>query len=608
MYSFDILDTCFCRTCGEPYAVFDLLARYVLGDNISQSQLADFRYIRIKGEHLAREKRIAEDVTIKQIYDECDFRGLTSLSNEELIEKEIDVERHVLRPIFETLKLIKDLHEKNEKVVFISDMYLPSLFFENLLKEFEFWKDGDLIFVSCEIGKTKATGNLYKYIAEKENFIFKNWHHQGDNRNSDYKVPKKLGISCKHKEFEYSKTQYKMKNANLCISENFMARLAGISKSLCVGMENDCRVNFAADYLAPLYVSFVYGILKHAFEHGIKFLFFLARDGYMLYKIAQEMQWMFPSVGINYLYVSRKSLYLPHIKNLTTEELVSIMPNKYASREELFDNLQISEQQMKSIGDDFEGDNLVEIVKKKWKEQRENVILYFKQEGLASNEYKSAIVDIRGSRKCHRYINQILSDYGYESSYAYFLEVTSDRIFPNSSDEYYSVYFGDYIRSDAFRHITDVEVFLYERYFCISDALRTIGYSKTSSGEIVPEYEQEEFPDIYAELCRINESVCLRYCREFIYNKLYLFYDSISNISLHLISEFARKPSREYLKVLSQIEFKETRYSSTRIVGMITPTSIIKKNIKWGRGSLMMTCPILMYLYDIFSKMIRKIR
>lgn len=54
---------------------------------------------------------------------------------------------------------------------------------------------------------------------------------------------------------------------------------------------------------------------------GITKLHFLSRDGYILYKIAEVVQMGYPEIKLNYLFVSRYSLFLPSIYSLSREEI-----------------------------------------------------------------------------------------------------------------------------------------------------------------------------------------------------------------------------------------------------------------------------------------------
>ena len=604
--SFDILDTCLCRTCGEPYAVFDLLARDVLGAGITPPQLSDFRLIRTKGERNARQKSVAEDVTIEQIYQECDFSGLTDLTNDKIIEREILIERKVLKPIYNTLQKIKKIHSQGMFIVYISDMYLPSAFFVEILKDFGFWKEGDKIFVSCEIGKSKVTGHLFKYVANELNISFWRWSHYGDNRHSDVNVPRRLGIIAHHVKFGYSHYQNYLRGKDYEPSECYMARLAGISRAIVISDKYSPRLKFAADIIAPIYVTFTYNVLKDAIKRGITRLFFIARDAYIIYCIAKEIAPVFPDIEMRYLYTSRKALYLPSLDDVTLDSLRTILPPyKSQCEDDYFDNFQVDRNGL--TYDKFQNNqvpqSMIENIKKCWNEQKKNTIDYFIQEKLADNHARIGIVDVRGSRKSQKCINKILKDNGYKEVYGYYLESDMHRIIPESPKEYSAFVFSDYCVSPNFKNLS-LNTILLEKYFCISSSKRTCGYIRNKNGEILPKFEDGEIiPEHIDSIHQLNVSVCLDFLRYFIENKLDIHSTAIFNYSFSLISEFANHPQREYVKVLKNIEYNETSHHGQKIVGIVNPFSIYKNKYRWFRGALLLTSPFLLSVYDCLKDM-----
>lgn len=599
-YSFDVFDTCLCRTCGEPYAVFDLVARELFGINASRAQIADFRYIRKKGEIIARKRTDKEDITIEDIYQYCDFSGLTTLSNIEIIELEKLIEKRVLKPIYKTLNLITRYHERNIHIIYISDMYLPSSFIKEMLELYGFWKDGDSIFVSGEIGKSKASGDLFRYVSQKVQCHFYQWKHFGGNRHSDVNVPRRMGILAERLNFGYSFYQKRLLLKDSSPSENYMARAVGVSRAISLSYSDDVRYKFASDFIAPIYVPFVYYILSDAVKRNMKRLYFMARDGYILYKIAQSMNYLFPSIEIRYLYVSRKSLYLPSLKDLSKDSLETLLLHDSNDIEGLYDNFQIDIDRKKykldSIDDILRNEDVFKLLKCRWEEQKENCLGYFKQERLASEFSDVAIVDIRGTRKCQRSINQILNSAGYCNVFAYYLEADKNRIFPTPSDEYDAVFYGDYLQSKNYNNMS-VTALLFEKYFCISNNKRTSGYIK-NRGKIKPEFDEGELlPDYYNEIQQINECVCLLYTKYFMDNSLQKHSNVIMNYTLSVLSDFIRMPRREYLLSLKHLYFSETKHKSVEFIKFLGINDLIRHRVMWIRGSLMYTCPLLLYIY-----------
>ena len=178
IYSYDIFDTCLVRACGEPSHVWDILAHKILGESADFAQIADFVLIRRSAEGKAREELISnekEDVTIEDIYTYCDFSSLTNISKQNIMEEEMAVEEKMLIPVYSVLQEINQLHKEGKNVTFISDMYLPLSFIQHILVTTGFFHEGDHLYISGEVGKSKATGHLYDFVQRELSADGKHW-------------------------------------------------------------------------------------------------------------------------------------------------------------------------------------------------------------------------------------------------------------------------------------------------------------------------------------------------------------------------------------------------------------------------------------------------
>ena len=324
--SFDIFDTCLVRACGRPEFVFDILARKVLGQDSNMTQCMDFAYIRRKAESSAIQQNVKkeiEEITIDEIYDECDFSSLTDVPKDKIKKIELELEKELLFPVMEIKDKIDKIRNQNIKILFISDMYLPSLFVMNILMGFGIMKEGDKLYISSEYRKKKSTGSLYKLIKQNESISYNEWQHYGDNIISDVKIPRKLGIKAQKVFHSWSFYERMLALQEMTSSQFSLKMMASISKTIRLQHPKSPELYFAADLIAPLYVPFVYHIMSEAEKRGITSLYFLARDGYIFYKIALCFRNRFPHINLHYLYVSRKSLYLPGLKDLTYNSLKS---------------------------------------------------------------------------------------------------------------------------------------------------------------------------------------------------------------------------------------------------------------------------------------------
>ena len=301
VFSFDVFDTCLCRRCGEPRMLFEVLSLKVLQAMGSSGN-----------EHL-RQLFVAERVgaggrSLEEIYHQVAVHFPLPCSVERMVELELETEKEMLSPIVATRRLVEEKRKKGT-ILFISDMYLPSSFIQQRLVEHGFFKEGDRLYVSDELGAWKYDGSLYRLVKEKEGIPYRQWHHYGDNRHGDYKVPRHLGIHAHHLYYDYS--YYEEKWCHLPLLQFQFGRIAaGVSRAARLQSEADeSQSLFVTDISAPMMLSWVLRIMKDAQDKGLRRLYFCARDTLAEYHIARKLTFLFPSVEVRYLFVSRQSLY-----------------------------------------------------------------------------------------------------------------------------------------------------------------------------------------------------------------------------------------------------------------------------------------------------------
>ena len=417
IYSYDIFDTCLVRACGEPSHVWDILAHKILGSSADIALISDFVLIRRSAEGKAREELIChekEDVTIEDIYTYCDFSSLTDIPKQVIMEAEMAVEEKMLTPVYSVLQEIDQLHQEGKCVTFISDMYLPQSFIKHILVTTGFFHEGDHLYISGDVGKSKSTGHLFDYVQRELSADCKHWNHQGDNRHSDYEVPRKKGIKAKLISHPLSYYERKAIEYDRALSSPDVSKLSAVSRAVRLSTKSEPAYRFAADFIAPLMTTFVHHIFEDAKVRGLQHLYFVARDACILYHIAQHFVHHYPDITIHYLRASRQSLYEPD----------------------------------------------------------ENCLPYLHQEGLTRPH--SAIVDMVGSRRCQQCINELLLQNGYPQVFAYYFEVTPYRIM--STDAFTAMYYQEQLAGSPHYHQASHPLF--EQYFGITDQYRTIGYQK----------------------------------------------------------------------------------------------------------------------------------
>lgn len=600
VYSFDVFDTCLVRTCGRAVYAFDILAERVLEKDATETVCMDFSYIRKTAETNARKKYITreiEEVTLEQIYDECDFTPITALSNNYIMKMELELEKEILVPVYSTKKQIDELRNRGHKIIFISDMYMPRKFVLDVLKNTGFFIDGDTLYVSSDIKKTKATGNLYRYIHEKEGISFKKWRHVGDNKISDYKIPRRLGIKAHYTVHKYTTYETVLSKRETEGGKFNRHILASISRAIRLSHNFTPELFVASDFVAPIYVPFVYYIMEHASKNGIENIFFLARDGYIFYKISERFATKFQNIKIHYLYVSRKTLYLPSLEDLSYESLMERLAYlKDCSVEDVCERFQIFEESYRfSHYKPFKGEELlerilrdglfIEILAKKRDEQRNLCISYFEQEGLTQSN--SAIVDLSGSRKCHTYINSILTRAGYNTVFGYYFDVTHPHIV---GVDYLSIL--QVCRNKYNKVISKDPQSVFEQYFSMSFHESTASYMRDHD-RVTPIFSRTaEINSKTKFVLKNNIFACLLFADNYI--KLVNLKKSKDYVGdgLYVFNYFSAVPEYYFVRAFANIPISNTSLRSSNIINKhnLIYCLLYYKSLYWKVPNLVYAC------------------
>lgn len=339
---------------------------------------------------------------------------------------------------------------------------------------------------------------------------------------------------------------------------------------------------------SPVLISYVIWILDEAKRMGIKRLYFLARDGNILYKIAKILCQKYKyGISCRYIYVSRKSLRTPiyyYEKQQGVEYLFEksinmsinlIFERAGLSLEEkrvICQNINIPMENMDIL---LSNEEFQEIKKKllnskifqgilylKSERSWEIIKQYFYQEGFLEQD-KIGIVDS-----------------GWMGSMQKNLQYLLERA--NINIELHGFYFGlfksrkklgKYYHSYYFQDIMDFSygIFFNNNVFeilCSADHGMTVGYEEMD-GIIVPKLKEYELNKIV----NIQQEICL----EFVKN-MGVVRESSRKCIKKLVSIFMTKPSINEVKEYGNINFcddiTESYYHT--LVGYINNTERYK--------------------------------
>lgn len=445
LYSFDIFDTLITRRTATPEGIFALMQKR-LTDSASTAEYPEriahnFYIFRIEAEKVARNTYITEqvrDITLRQIY-ECfqQMEDLTAEQLQKLMELEIAMESENILPIPENIEKVRRLKENGERVILISNMYLHSEDICRILIQISPIFQGIPLYVSGELGKTKGTHTLYHYVREQEQVGFSGWCHYGDNWNLDVEIPRSLGIQAEH---------YRCPGLLAWEKEILSIRESNAELQLLLGISQRTRLqqekgSFSFPYQvgcgfgAAILVPYVTWLLHESQRKKIKKLFFIARDGYILKKIADLLieGYNLP-IETAYLYGSRRAWRLPSVKpgnfwlpeffrfnnqaeirsyaqiaetlELDLEELKKLLPFARENGKELSWGLM---QEILSILTE-EQDETTALIYEKQKEKREAAIEYLRQE-IGERGKDFAFVDLIGSGYTQRCLAALMDSF-----------------------------------------------------------------------------------------------------------------------------------------------------------------------------------------------------
>lgn len=338
--SFDIFDTLFERDVDPPDKVKEVVARCV-SEVLWQSHgiertAPDLMNLRDSVELELRQKAADAGKDFECSYDDIVRRMVVRLLgrfDEDLFnrmrKREIEVEDEVLSLKPGIGELLAWLREKGKTVIAVSDMYLDREHIEQLLELKGILRFFDRVYVSSEMSICKYSGQLFKHVLASEQIPPDRMIHIGDNRISDHRVPKRLGINTIHlHDQEHLRRKYVLKTYDRIAAGNRYWRGRHLLQLIRPAESSDFFYQYSYSFLGPVYLAFVYGVVEEIRRHRIPAAFFLAREGELFLRIFQTVA---PHLlgedrlpATSYVYLTRKSTALAAAYRGLTREKAGI--------------------------------------------------------------------------------------------------------------------------------------------------------------------------------------------------------------------------------------------------------------------------------------------
>ena len=485
--SFDIFDTTLLRRCGRPEAVWNALAENLFPEEMDLQ------------EAFVVWRKNAQGETLEEKYDGIDssFLYFSGIDKKGMMQAEEAVERAMLILNPSVCRLIEQRRAEGYRIAFISDMYLSSQFLRQVLESYGCCQAEDVVFVSCEHHARKDTGALYEVV--RQALHPSEWLHYGDNLRSDVKMARKKGLQAVHVDTAYNDVE------KACA--RVAPTMAAFSRLHRLEHVEDTFAAFAADFVVPAYLPYVIYVLREARRMGIRKLYFLSRDSYILLKAAQALSKEAEGLELHYLFVSRRSLLLPYLCGedeyaymaasdhhtlVRIDTIDKRLRHLGTSREEMrikfgieipyskVNNIKEQEDFLRKV---FHSD-FTPLLQQRAQEQLCLLLDYFRQEGLMDGE-PSAAVDVGWLGTSRLMINHILRRVGAKDLHFFYYGVRRD-VFPPSAGRYSTYFQAEELSTET--------TALLEHYYSASPYPSTIAYQKRENGEVIPVFaDNEEF-------------------------------------------------------------------------------------------------------------------
>lgn len=348
-YSFDVFDTCLVRGFASgPDLIATAARRCAPAGDASEEVIGEAVRLRMEGERRAR-RHGADGSSLEEIYAAVPELAELGIRPSDMSDEEVRLERDTLRPVASTAARITRLRAAGGRIIFISDMHLPTAVIREKLLEFRIAQPDDPVYVSGDVGLSKASGRLYDHVLDAEGLRAHEVVHCGDDEGNDVLAARARGLlTVPFTAGRLNRYEREMLTAGP-VDPDTCSRLAGISRLVRLsepGEDEATTVAAAvgAGVVGPLFSGFVRGVLDDARRRGVERLYFVARDGQVFYEIAQVLRRP-DDPECRYLYGSRAAWLLP---GLTAEALAGAVDaaDSHRTIRELLARLGVSPDQV----------------------------------------------------------------------------------------------------------------------------------------------------------------------------------------------------------------------------------------------------------------------
>ncbi len=463
--SFDVFDTLLYRKVNTPETIFELIGKHF---NIS-----GFKKLRIDSQNEASRRLAPKGYPhpdMDEIYEVLAEHTEIPVDWADVkdFEYQIETDALVANP---AMRIIYDYAVKSgSRIIATTDMYLRADFIGKMLAENGF-DHFDAIYCSADERKAKFNKELFEEVIKREGVAPQEILHIGDSPVADVEYPESFGM--KAFLFKPDADMDKVKKA----AGSDMDK--ALYKILC-NSDKGFWYNLGAEIGGPMYFGLLKWIESIASSTD-KTIYFLARDGYNLYKLLEERGCR----NVRYLYASRRSLVLAGITD-TDEESLSLLP-PYTTDQRISDILEylgidekdflyLEKEGFSSYEDILDSGEKRDAFRRLYvrnreaflklcEREREAARTYFAKEGLLSDD--SILFDCGWNGTSQYMLDRLKKALGcaHNDKFYYFGILSTDKSRKQLRGMHYETYLFDHCTNLALQQHVYEAVALYELFF-----------------------------------------------------------------------------------------------------------------------------------------------
>jgi hypothetical protein len=452
------------------------------------------------------------------------------------------------------------------------------------------------VFSSSDLAKSKASGRIFSHISNEYQLPPERFLHVGDHEHSDVAAPNRKGF----KSFHLSDARLNRYESTLADgvwgTSGLSAAMAGASKFARLSLaavpscaDRQALVDVAAGVASPILVGYVLWILRRAQARGLTRLYFLSRDGQVLFEIARILTARLGiSIEPRYLYVSRLSTNLAGTFEANDEELSWVLRDALnATVEQSLRLLDIEWEQVADLmrdcgfaspdeiltaqrtvgfGSALQTAGLRRIILEKARCRRQLVSAYLAQEGVL--ERPVGLVDFGGVGSQMRALHSVVRAAGGPGPISYLVGLDDPR------DA------GLPLPATTPAWLTDAECYLYDhrrekgikrfrgfgtcvQMFCAADHTTVVGY-REEEGVVTPELSGvPQAADSQWDLQSFREAISLFTKHLVLDADVVDPYADVRNSACEVIKIFWAKPTKAEARTWGSFPFEGAQVSSS---------------------------------------------